>query len=142
MHHAPDQAWESIARLGRRLPLAERRNDSHSVQTGANGRVRGYGLAICPPGAKSDQSDGHEDAMEEVSLARAKAHLSELVERAARGEPIRITRRGKAVARLTGIERQPRAVDLEALQALTQSMLMQPTPARSWLRSVRDDSRY
>ncbi len=80
--------------------------------------------------------------MEEVSLARAKAHLSELVERAARGEPVRITRRGKAVARLTGIEQQPRAVDLKALQALTQSMPMQPTPARSWLRSVRDDSRY
>ena len=84
----------------------------------------------------------HEDVMEEVSLARAKAHLSELVERAARGEPIRITRRGKPVARLTGIERQPKSVDLGALQALTRSMPMQPAPARSWLRSVRDESRY
>ena len=80
--------------------------------------------------------------MEEVTLARAKAHLSELVERAARGEPIRITRRGKAVARLTGIERRQKPVDLGVLQALTQSMPMQSAPARSWLRSVRDDSRY
>ena len=69
--------------------------------------------------------------MEEVSLACAKAHLSELVERAARGEPIRITRRGKAVARLTDVERPPRPVDLKALQALTQSMPMQPAPAGS-----------
>ena len=77
--------------------------------------------------------------MEEVTLARAKAHVSELVERAARGEPIRITRRGKAVARLTGVERRQRPVDLKALQAMTQSMPMQPAPARSWLRSVRDE---
>ena len=80
--------------------------------------------------------------MEEVTLARAKARLSELVERAARGEPIRITRRGKAVARLIGVERRQKPVDLEALQAVTRSMPMQPAPARSWLRSVRDDSRY
>jgi prevent-host-death family protein len=80
--------------------------------------------------------------MEEVTLARAKARLSELVERATRGEPVRITRRGKAVARLIGVERRQKPVDLKVLQALTQSMPMQPAPARSWLRSVRDDSRY
>jgi prevent-host-death family protein len=80
--------------------------------------------------------------MGEVTLAIAKAGLSELVERAARGESIRITRRGKVVARLTGIERRQKPVDLEALQAVTRSMPMQPAPARSWLRSVRDDSRY
>ncbi len=80
--------------------------------------------------------------MEEVTLARAKARLSEVAERAARGEPIRITRRGKAVARLTGIDRQARPVDLEALQALTRSTPMQPAPARSRLRSVRDEWRY
>ena len=79
--------------------------------------------------------------MEKVTLARAKAHLGELVKRAVRGEPIRITRRGKAVARLIGVERRQKPVDLEALQAMTQSMPMQPAPARSWLRSVRDDSR-
>ena len=86
--------------------------------------------------------DGHENAMEEVTIANAKAHLSELVERAARGETVRITRRGKPVARLAGVERQPKAIDLEALRALTASMPMQPEPARSWLRSERDKSRY
>jgi prevent-host-death family protein len=80
--------------------------------------------------------------MKEVTLADAKAHLSELVERASQGEPVHITRRGRPVARLTGVERQRKPIDLEALRALTASMPMQPEPARSWLRSVRDESRY
>ncbi len=36
--------------------------------------------------------------MESVSLADAKAHLSELVERAEAGDPVTITRRGKKTA--------------------------------------------
>jgi prevent-host-death family protein len=80
--------------------------------------------------------------MEEVTIADAKARLSALVERAAQGELVRITRRGKPVARLTGVERQMKPVDLEGLRALTSSMPRQPERARSWLRSVRDDARY
>jgi len=80
--------------------------------------------------------------MEEVTIAEAKAHLSELVERAARGEPVQITRRGKPIARLVGLERQPKPIDLEALRALTASMRKQTEPASQWLRSVRDQSRY
>jgi prevent-host-death family protein len=80
--------------------------------------------------------------MEEVTVAEAKAHLSELIERAERGEPVRITRRGKPVARLTGVERQVKPIVLSALRALTESQPAQPEPARSWLRSVRDDERY
>jgi prevent-host-death family protein len=81
-------------------------------------------------------------AMEEVTVAEAKAHLSELIERAARGEPVRITRRGKPVARLTGVERHVKPIDLNALRALTMSQPFQSEPARSWLRSVRDEARY
>jgi prevent-host-death family protein len=80
--------------------------------------------------------------MEEVTVAEAKAHLSELIDRAARGEPVRITRRGKLVARLTGVERHAKPIDLEALRALTASQPAQPEPARSWVRSVRDEERY
>jgi prevent-host-death family protein len=90
---------------------------------------------------QTDQMDGHETP-EDVTLAKAKAHLSELVERAAQGEPVRITRRGKAMARLVGVEREVKPIDLEALRALTASMPMQPEPARSWLRSIRDEQRY
>ncbi|MBV9286301.1 MAG: type II toxin-antitoxin system prevent-host-death family antitoxin [Hyphomicrobiales bacterium] len=80
--------------------------------------------------------------MAEVSITDAKAHLSELVEQAARGEPVLITRRGKPIALLVGVERRPKPIDLGALRALTASMPMQNEPAGSWLRSVRDKSRY
>jgi prevent-host-death family protein len=80
--------------------------------------------------------------MDDVTVAEAKAHLSELIERAERGEPVWITRRGKLVARITGIERRVRSIDLNALQALTASQPVQPEPARSWLRSLRDEDRY
>jgi prevent-host-death family protein len=80
--------------------------------------------------------------MEEVTVAEAKAHLSELIDRAGRGEQVRITRRGKLVAQLTGVERQVKPIDLNALRALTGSQPIQPEPTRSWLRSVRDEERY
>jgi prevent-host-death family protein len=80
--------------------------------------------------------------VEEVTVAQAKAHLSELIERAERGEPVRITRRGKLVARLTGAQRRVKPVDLDALRALTASQPGQAEPTRSWLRGVRDEERY
>jgi prevent-host-death family protein len=80
--------------------------------------------------------------MSDVTLAEAKAHLSELVERAVRGEAVRITRRGEPVARLIGVERQAKPIDLAALRALTDAMPKQAEPARSRLRSVRGDARY
>jgi prevent-host-death family protein len=80
--------------------------------------------------------------MDDVTLADAKARLSELVERATHGEPICITRRGKPVARITGVDREPKPIDLAGLRALTDAMPVQGESARSWLRSVRDGSRY
>ncbi len=80
--------------------------------------------------------------MSDVTLADAKAQLSELVERATQGEAVRITRRGKPVALITSIECKPLAIDLTALRALTAAMPVQAEPARSWLRSIRDGARY
>lgn len=80
--------------------------------------------------------------MRDVSLADAKARLSELVERAAHRESIRITKRGKPVAQLSSVDQDRKPVDLAALQALTASMPMQAEPAGEWLRRVRDDQRY
>lgn len=80
--------------------------------------------------------------MDDVTLAEAKAHLSELIKRAIGGESVRITRRGKPVARITGIDRERKPIDLAGLRALTDAMPLQKEPTRSWLRSVRDDSRY
>ena len=80
--------------------------------------------------------------MTDVTLADAKARLSDMVDRAGLGEVVRITRRGKLVARLMAIEREPRPIDLAALRALTDAMPLQAEPAKTWLRSVRDQQRY
>ncbi len=80
--------------------------------------------------------------MTDVTLADAKAQLSDLVERATRGEDVRITRRGKPVARIVPVERERKPIDFAALKALTDSMPVQAESAGDWLRKVRDGSRY
>lgn len=80
--------------------------------------------------------------MADVPLADAKAHLSELVERASQGEAVLITRRGKPVARIIGVGRDRRPIDLAALRAMTAAMPRQPEAARTWLRRERDAARY
>ncbi len=80
--------------------------------------------------------------MSSVNLADAKAHLSELVERAAGGEPIRITRRGKPVAQITAIDTPRKPIDRASLRALTDAMPAKSEPARRLLRRMRAESRY
>jgi prevent-host-death family protein len=80
--------------------------------------------------------------MDSVSLADAKARLSELVDRAESGEDVCITRRGKPVVRLTRIERPKKPIDVETLRKLTASMPMQEESAADFIRRMRDDARY
>lgn len=80
--------------------------------------------------------------MSSVNLAEAKAHLSALVARAASGETVNITRRGKPVARLVAAERARKPVDLDILRALTASMPPQSEPAGEFVRRMRDSDRY
>ena len=80
--------------------------------------------------------------MESVNLATAKAHLSELVERAAKGESVGITRRGKAVAQITPLDAPRRRIDLAALRALTDTMPRQTETAGNFVRRMRDEDRY
>jgi len=80
--------------------------------------------------------------MRTVNLAEAKAHLSELVERAAMGDTVRILRRGKPVAQITAIREPRKAVDLKALQEVTRAMPRQRESARALVRKMRDESRY
>jgi prevent-host-death family protein len=77
-----------------------------------------------------------------VSLANAKAHLSELVERAAAGEAVCITRRGKAVAQITAVDAPRKRIDMAALQAMTDALPVQTETAREFIRRMRDDDRY
>ena len=80
--------------------------------------------------------------MSNVSLAEAKARLSELVERAASGDPVCIPRRGKPVAQLTAVARPRQHVDLAALRALTADMPVQQESASESVRRMRDADRY
>jgi prevent-host-death family protein len=80
--------------------------------------------------------------MKRVGLADAKAHLSRLVEEAAAGETVCITRRGKAVAQITAIDTPRKRIDVAALRAMTDAMPMQPETARDFIRRMRDENRY
>jgi prevent-host-death family protein len=80
--------------------------------------------------------------MKSISLAEAKAHLSKLVEEAAAGETICITRRGKAMAELGPARRPRKPIDIAALRALTEGMPLQEESAGDFMRRLRDSSRY
>ncbi|WP_374410797.1 type II toxin-antitoxin system Phd/YefM family antitoxin [Novosphingobium colocasiae] len=80
--------------------------------------------------------------MDAINLADAKAHLSELIDRVEAGDSIDITRRGKRVARLTGVERPRQSINAASLQALTAAMSPQSECAADLVRSMRDGDRY
>ena len=80
--------------------------------------------------------------MTDVTLADAKAHLSELISRVVEGDAVRITRRGKPVAQLTSVAKSRAPVDIIALRALTDSMPPQTETAAETVRRMRDDARY
>ncbi len=80
--------------------------------------------------------------MDSISLADAKAHLSELVDRVEAGDSIDITRRGKPVARLTAAARPRARIDKAMLQALTAAMPPQTRDAGDLVRSMRNSDRY
>ena len=80
--------------------------------------------------------------MTAVSLADAKARLSELIQRTEAGETIEITRRGRPVARLSAIEQPRQPIDFEALRRLRDSMPYQEQSAGEFIRWMRDTDRY
>lgn len=80
--------------------------------------------------------------MKRVNLADAKAHLSELVERASTGEAVCITRRGKAVARIIAVDAPRKRIEVAALRTITDAMPSQPETARDFIRRMRDEDRY
>jgi len=77
-----------------------------------------------------------------ISLAEAKARLSELVVRAENGETVTITKRGKPVATLSGAVQLKKRIDVDALRALTASMTYQEESAGEFMRRMRDSDRY
>ncbi len=80
--------------------------------------------------------------MKTVSLAEAKAHLSELVENATTGETICITKRGKPVAHITAAERPRQKIDFDELRRFHEGQPMQTESAGDFVRRMRDEDRY
>ena len=77
-----------------------------------------------------------------VTLASAKAHLSELTERVAQGESVIITKHGRSVARFVAVETERQPVDIKALQALTAQMPLAKEEAGDFMRKAREAERY
>lgn len=80
--------------------------------------------------------------MDSVSVADAKARLSDLISRAAAGETVSITRRGKPVARLVAAKNPLQRIDAAMLRTVTDGMPEQEQSAGDFLRDVRDAERY
>lgn len=80
--------------------------------------------------------------MDGVNLSDAKAHLSELVDRAESGETVEILRRGKPAAQLSPPVPVKRPVDAAALARLTAELPRQRRGAAAAVRAMRDSDRY
>lgn len=80
--------------------------------------------------------------MNSVSLADAKSHLSEIIDRVEAGETVEITRRGVPVARLVPTAKPLQRIDFARLKALTDAMPMQEQDAGEFIREMRDSDRY
>jgi antitoxin (DNA-binding transcriptional repressor) of toxin-antitoxin stability system len=80
--------------------------------------------------------------MSQINLAEAKARLSELVDRAAAGERIVITKRGKPALEMVKPQAPPQRIDLKALRRLTAGLPRQKQGAAEALHELRDQARY
>jgi len=77
-----------------------------------------------------------------VGIAKAKAKLSELVDRVIAGEEVVIERHGKPVARITAEQPKKKPLDIEAIEELRKSMPADTGIAGETVRQMRDDARY
>jgi prevent-host-death family protein len=83
-----------------------------------------------------------DSAAQTVSVAEAKARLSELLAAVEAGESIVITKRGKPVARLSPERLPRRKITREWLEELVAGMPEETEPAGDYMRRFRDAERY
>lgn len=77
--------------------------------------------------------------MESINLTDARAQLSKLIDRVEKGETIEILRRGKPAAWLVPVDRPRKAIDVDALKALTDSTKMSDVTSVDLIRAMRDE---
>lgn len=79
--------------------------------------------------------------MESVSLADAKARLSELIDRVEGGESFSITRRGKPVAQVVPQPKKPKPIPPDFFDDLDRIATPQKESAGEFMRRMRDENR-
>lgn len=77
--------------------------------------------------------------MRTVSLAQAKAHLSELLDQVEAGEDVIITRHGRAVAHVRPASRPKQPIPVDELAAFRATMPPLSRPSSELLREMRDE---
>jgi len=80
--------------------------------------------------------------MNTVSVAEAKAHLSELLNQVETGEEIVITRRGRPVARISPEKKPLNPLPLPSLAEFRASQLDSQTSSLDILLALRQEARY
>jgi antitoxin (DNA-binding transcriptional repressor) of toxin-antitoxin stability system len=76
----------------------------------------------------------------DVSVADAKARLSEILRRVETGETVRITRRGKPIITMDAIERPRKPIDFKAIDAFVATLKADPQDSGELIRRMRDES--
>lgn len=74
-----------------------------------------------------------------VSVAQAKARLSEILARVESGEEVVITRRGKPVARVCPERRPKKVLDLGAIDRVRATLPRAKVSSAELLRQLRDE---
>lgn len=74
-----------------------------------------------------------------VTLAQAKAQLSELLNKVEAGEEVTVTRRGRPVAEIRPLKKKLEPLPLEELAALRARMPSLSKPSVELLREMRDE---
>lgn len=79
-----------------------------------------------------------------VGIAEAKDRLSELVDRAERGESVTITRHGRAVATLNPAQSRPTRAELEQLMAEVEAdrAKLPPITTEEIIDAIKADRRW
>ena len=76
-----------------------------------------------------------------VSLAEAKARLSELLRKVEAGEEVIITRRGREIARIRGVAQKKKPIPFEELAAFRAKMPRLRMSSAKLIRQMRDEGR-
>jgi prevent-host-death family protein len=77
--------------------------------------------------------------METLSLARAKARLSEVLDRVEAGEEVVITRRGRAVARIKPVRKPLQPIAFDELAAVRAKLPKATTSSAELVRQLRNE---